>query len=212
MSWWRGRICSAFGQMLLRQAKWICKSCLFQTLGNLLGPIARLVSPEGLKKPKKDIRSTSRSDERKSSESHRESRPYSPVCAPHQDKGKGPVISRANKDASRQSTSRAGTSHSNREESHSTASRRSCHSPVRAPSAENMVRKWPITEEKMLVEPTAKKVRQSSRYQDCPVPRCGAVTNYMKDHVQSAHMPSLFVQLEPEDRALGNTHRQRLNG
>ena len=34
----------------------------------------------------------------------------------------------------------------------------------------------------------------------------------MKDHVQSAHMPSLFVQLEPEDRALGNTHRQRLNG
>ena len=69
-----------------------------------------------------------------------------------------------------------------------------------------MVRKRPITE-KMLVEPTAKKVRQSSRYQDCPVPRCGAVTNYMKDHVQSAHMPS---QLEPEDRALGNTHRQRL--
>ena len=64
----------------------------------------------------------------------------------------------------------------------------------------------------MLVEPTAKKVRQSSRYQDCPVPRCGAATNYMKDHVQSAHMPSLFVQLEPGDRALGNTHRQRLNG
>ena len=63
----------------------------------------------------------------------------------------------------------------------------------------------------MLVEPTAKKVRQSSRYQDCPVPRCGAMTSYMKDHVQSAHMPSLFVQLEPEDRALGNTHRQRLN-
>ena len=75
-----------------------------------------------------------------------------------------------------------------------------------------MVRKRPITDEKMLVEPTAKKVRQSSRYQDCPVPRCGAVTNYMKDHVQSTHMPSLFVQLEPEDRALGNTHRQRLNG
>ena len=63
-----------------------------------------------------------------------------------------------------------------------------------------------------VVEPNAKKVQQSSRYQDCPVPRCGAVTNYMKDHVQSAHMPSLFVQLEPEDRALGNTHRQRLNG
>ena len=34
----------------------------------------------------------------------------------------------------------------------------------------------------------------------------------MKDHVKSAHMPSLFVQLDPEDRALGNTHRQRLNG
>ena len=64
----------------------------------------------------------------------------------------------------------------------------------------------------MLVEPTAKKVQQSSRYQDCPVPRYGAVTNYMKDHVISAHMPSLFVQLEPEDRALGKTHRQRLNG
>ena len=39
--------------------------------------------------------------------------------------------------------------------------------------------------------------------------RCYTV---MKDHVQSTHMPSLFVQLEPEDRALGNTHRQRLNG
>ena len=62
------------------------------------------------------------------------------------------------------------------------------------------------------MEPTAKKVRQSSQYQDCHVPRCGALTNYMKDHVQLAHMPSLFVQLEPEDRALGNTHRQRLNG
>ena len=33
----------------------------------------------------------------------------------------------------------------------------------------------------------------------------------MMDHGQSAHMPSQFVQLEPEDRALGNTHRQRLN-
>ena len=86
--------------------------------------------------------------------------------------------------------------------------RRSRHSPVRAPPAENMVRKRPITK-KMLVEPTAKKVRQSSRYQDCPVPKCCAVTNYMKNHFQSAHMPS---QLEPEDRALGNTHRQRLNG
>ena len=78
------------------------------------------------------------------------------VRAPYQDKGKGPVTSRANKDASRQSTSRAGTSHSNREESRSTASRRSRHSPVREPPAENMVRKRPITEEKMLVEPTAK--------------------------------------------------------
>ena len=144
--------------------------------------------------------------------SSRKSHPYSPVRAPHQDKGKGPVTSRANKDASRQSTSRAGTSHSNREESRSTASRRSRHSPVRAPLAKNMIRKQPITEEKMLVEPTAKKVRQSSWYQDCPVPRCGAVTNYMKDHFQSAHMPSLFVQLEPEDRALGNTHRQRFDG
>ena len=132
----------------------------------------------------KDIRSTSRSDGRRE-ETHRpsrspirtsrsqygqqpgkssqKSRPYSPVRAPHQDKGKGPVTSRANKDASRQSTSRAGTSHSNREESSSTASRRSRHSPVRATPAENMVRKRPITEEKMLVEPTAKKVRQSSR-------------------------------------------------
>ena len=88
----------------------------------------------------------------------RKSRPYSPVRAPHQDKGKGPVTSRAHKDASRQSTSGAGTSHSNREESRSMASRRSRHSSVRAPPAENMVRKRPITEEKMLVEPTAKKV------------------------------------------------------
>ena len=53
VSWWRGRICRAFGQMLLQQAKWMCKSCLSQTLGNLLGPIARLVSTEGLEKPKK---------------------------------------------------------------------------------------------------------------------------------------------------------------
>ena len=53
VSWWRGRICRASGRMLLRKAKWICKSCLFQTLGNLLGPIARLVSTEGLEKPKK---------------------------------------------------------------------------------------------------------------------------------------------------------------
>ena len=180
----------------------------------------------------KEIRSISRSDERREEthrpsrspirssrsqygqqpgKSSRKSRPYSPVRAPHQDKGKGPVTSRAHKDASRQSTSRAGTSHSNREESRSIMLRRSRPSPVRAPPAENMVRKRPITD-KMLVEPTAKKGRQSSRYQDCPVPRCGAVTNYMKDHVQSTHMPSLFVQLEPEDRALGNTHRQRLNG
>ena len=50
---WRGRICRAYGQMLLQQAKWMCKSCLSQTLGNLLGPIARLVSTEGLEKPKK---------------------------------------------------------------------------------------------------------------------------------------------------------------
>ena len=147
----------------------------------------------------KDIRSTSRSDERREEthrpsrspirssrsqygqqpgKSSRKSRPYSPVRAPHQDKGKGPVTSRAHKDASRQSTSRAGTSHSNGEESRSTVSRRSRHSPVRAPPAENMVRKRPITD-KMLVEPTAKKGQQSSRYQDCPVPRCGAVTNYM---------------------------------
>ena len=102
----------------------------------------------------KDIRSTSRSDERREEthrpsrspirtsrsqygqqpgKSSRKSRPYSPVCAPHQDKGKGPVTSRAHKDAPRQSTSRAGTSHSNREESRSMASRRSRHSPVRAP-------------------------------------------------------------------------------
>ena len=110
----------------------------------------------------KDIRSTSRSDERREEthrpsrspirtsrsqygqqpgKSSRKSRPYSPVCAPRQGKGKGPVTSRTYKDASRQSTSRAGTSHSNREESCSTASRRSRHSPVRAPPAENMVRK-----------------------------------------------------------------------
>ena len=147
----------------------------------------------------KDIRSPSRSDDRRE-EAHRpsrshirtssqygqqpgkslqKSRPNSPVRAPHQDKGKGPVTSRANKDASRQSTSRAGKSHSNREESLSTASRRSRHSPVRASPAESMVRKRPITKEKMMVDPTAKKVRQSSRYQDCPVPRCGAVTNYI---------------------------------
>ena len=114
----------------------------------------------------KDIRSTSRSDERREEahrpsrspirtsrsqygkqpgKSSRKSRPYSLVRAPHQDKGKGPVISRANKDASRQSTSRAGTSHFNREESRSTASRRSRHSPVRAPPAKNIVRKRPIT-------------------------------------------------------------------
>ena len=53
VSWWRGRICRASGQMLLQQAKWICKSCLSQTLGNLLGPIPQLVSTEGLEKPKK---------------------------------------------------------------------------------------------------------------------------------------------------------------
>ena len=93
-----------------------------------------------------DIRSTSRSDERRE-ETHRpsrspirtsrsqygqqpgkssgKSRPYSQVCARHQDKGKGPITSRANKDASPKSTSRAGTSHSNREESRSVASRQS---------------------------------------------------------------------------------------
>ena len=100
----------------------------------------------------KDIRSTSRSDERREEahrpsrspirtsrsqygqqpgKSSRKSRPYSPVRAPHQDKGKGPVTSRVNKDASHQSTSRAGKSHSNREESRSTASRRSRDSPVK---------------------------------------------------------------------------------
>ena len=126
----------------------------------------------------KDTRSTSRSDERRE-ETHRpsrspirtsrsqygqqpgkslqKSRPNSPVRAPHQYKGKGPVTSRANKDASRQSTSIAGKSRSNREESRSTAPRRSHHSPVRAPPAKSMVRKRPITE-KMLVDPTAKKV------------------------------------------------------
>ena len=92
------------------------------------------------------IRSTSRSNERReethrpsrspirTSRSHygqqpgkssRKSRPYSQVCARHQDKGKGPITSRANKDASPKSTSRAGTSHSNREESRSAASRQS---------------------------------------------------------------------------------------
>ena len=51
-----------------------------------------------------------------------------------------------------------------------------------------------------------------------PVPRLSCAKMwcrdqlYKKDQFQSAHMPSLFVQLEPEDRALGNTHRQRLNG
>ena len=91
----------------------------------------------------KDIKSTSRSDERREEahrpsrspirtsrsqygqqpgKSSRKSRPYSPVRASHQDKGKGPVTSRVYENASRQSTSRAGTSHSNREESRSTAS------------------------------------------------------------------------------------------
>ena len=174
----------------------------------------------------KDIRSISRADERREEthrpsrspirssssqygqqpgKSSRKSRPYSPVRAPHQDKGKGPVTSRAHKDASGQSTSRAGTIHSNSEESRSTVSRRSRHSPVRAPLAENMVRKRPITEEKMWWNPLQRRFNsQAGTKID--------VTNYMKDHVQSAHMPSLFVQLEPEDRALGNTHRQRLNG
>ena len=76
----------------------------------------------------KDIRSTSRSDERREEahrpsrspirtsrsqygqqpgKSSRKSRPYSPVRAPHQDKGKGPVTSRVNKDASHQSTSKS---------------------------------------------------------------------------------------------------------
>ena len=105
----------------------------------------------------------------------------------------------------------AGTSHSNREESRSVASGCGRHSPVRAPPAENMVGGRPITE-KMLVEPTAGKVRQSSWCQDCPVPGCGAVADYMKDHVQSAHMPSLFVRLGPGGGALGDAHRQRLNG
>ena len=76
----------------------------------------------------KDIRSTSRSNERREEslrpsrspistsrsqygqqpgKSSRKSCPYSPVRAPHQDKGKGPVTSRANKDASRQPTSKS---------------------------------------------------------------------------------------------------------
>ena len=60
--------------------------------------------------------------------------------------------------------------------------------------------------------PTSKKYRLSDHRQVCPVSGCGEVTRYMKDHVQTVHLPSLFHQLDTEDRGLSNTHRQRLHG
>ena len=35
------------------------------------------------------------------------------------------------------------------------------------------------------------------------MPKCGVITNFMLDHVQSAHVPSLLVQLEPEKQSAG---------
>lgn len=57
-----------------------------------------------------------------------------------------------------------------------------------------------------------KKYRNSMSHQVCPVTGCGEVTKYLKDHVQQRHLPSLFHQLDQNDRGLSNTHRQRLNG
>ena len=58
--------------------------------------------PIGLRDLLKELQGVSMGN---SPESHRGSRPFSPVCAPRQDKGKSPVTSRPNKNASRQSMS-----------------------------------------------------------------------------------------------------------
>ena len=137
MSWRRGRIClqtdtASTSQMDLQVVP--VPDPLELVRSNRPTCVTRRIGEA----KEKDIRSTSRSNERREEslrpsrspistsrsqygqqpgKSSRKSCPYSPVRAPHQDKGKGPVTSRANKDASCQSTSRAGTSHSNMEDS-----------------------------------------------------------------------------------------------
>ena len=62
------------------------------------------------------------------------------------------------------------------------------------------------------LEDSVKQQKPSRAYQYCPAKGCNTSTKLLKAHVYTAHIPSLFHQLEEEDRRKNDIHRQRLNG